>query len=257
MVYQYSLKHLSWTVILLLTFVILLLSWLLSRYYRKMQNMKYQEARKLVAISLEAKEHERRRIAEDFHDGVNGDLHAIRNYLALLSAKEESAVYKKHIRELMKMLNDATTNIQYINNHLIPPAFDQLGLVGVLQDYFENYSKWKNVEIYATYSNDDIQMSAVRSYELYRIIQELIHNMTRHGKATRICLSVEQTPAYIKIQSTDNGLAFNFFTSLQQSKGIGLRSITNRLRHINGELFQQPQKDGNLLIIQLENTAVC
>ena len=57
-------------------------------YQKRVQKIKIEEAKKLLSASLRSEEKERKRIASDLHDGVLGDLNAVRNFIAVLVQTE-------------------------------------------------------------------------------------------------------------------------------------------------------------------------
>ena len=85
----------------LIVILVLVLLSLAVFYQTYVMKMKRKEAELLLKTALESENQERKRIAADIHDGVSGDLNAIRNFLAVLHNSEED-VEKKHLFEEIK-----------------------------------------------------------------------------------------------------------------------------------------------------------
>ncbi|MEZ4852264.1 MAG: ATP-binding protein [Bacteroidia bacterium] len=77
---------------------------------------------------------------------------------------------------------------------------------------------------------------------LYRIIQELLHNVVKHAKgATKATLYLTQHQHSLSILLEDNGAGFDSNTS---HNGMGLTNVTNRMQLLKGSLSidSQPQQ---------------
>ncbi len=249
---EIELKFLFWvgTFMMLALAVTLILITLL--YHKRVFNMREKEAENLLKATLEVEQKERRRIASDFHDGVNGDLNAISNYISLLHTKEADPFKKSVLQEVKQTLDHTKENIQMISYNLMPPLLDTLGLVAVLKDFFVKFSKWSKIEVNDRYQNEHITLTQTEAYELYRIIQELFNNMFKHGKISRVNFSISASERSVTIILSDDGMPFDFYQQLKTSKGIGLKSITTRLKQIGAQLEQENQENGNTIILTLK-----
>jgi signal transduction histidine kinase len=67
----------------------------------------------------------------------------------------------------------------------------------------------------------------------YRIIHELLNNALKHSGATKIGMNVMHDADYIAFTVYDNGCGFD---KLQQTKGMGLQNIRERVSACNGRL---------------------
>jgi len=249
---EIELKFLFWvgTFMMLALAVTLILITLL--YHKRVYSMREKEAENLLKATLEVEQKERRRIASDFHDGVNGDLNAISNYISLLYAKEEDSFKKSVLQEVRQTLDHTKENIQMISYNLMPPLLDTLGLVAVLKDFFVKFRKWSKIGVDDRYLNEYITLTQTEAYELYRIIQELFNNMFKHGKISQVDFSISASDQFVKVILSDNGAPFDFYQQLKTSKGIGLKSITTRLKQIGAQLEQERPETGNTIILNLK-----
>lgn len=234
---------------LLLTLAILFISLIFRKNTYK---IKQKESENLLKASLESEKRERQRIAADFHDSVSGDLSAIRNYITILDQNEESPFNKTILQEIKLGLDNTLNNVQHISYNLMPPMLEKLGLIHTLYGYFERVKKLNNITINSQYYQKDIPISSSDAYELYRIIQELISNMVKHGNISKIDFSIKKREEIIEIKITDDGIPFNLSQSLRNTSGMGLKNIISRAKHIEASITQPPSKKGNTIIIQLK-----
>lgn len=255
MEYESELKLFFWigTAIMVgLTLMVLLLTII---YQKKVHKIKQEEAENLLRVSLESEKRERKRIASDLHDGVMGDLNAIRNYMAVLGNEEQRSALPQNplIREVETALGKMQENIQGISYNLMPPSLESSGLVPTLEDYFDRVNKWNELTITTKYRPNGIDVPSSIAYELYRIVQELMTNMLKYGKVKNIVFSMEREEDTLTIVIIDDGIPFDFYKSLKSTSGMGLKNIISRLKQIEANLEQILVKERNKLIISLKN----
>lgn len=197
------------------------------------QNLLQQKT--VVNAILEAQEEERKRIAEALHNGLGQLLYGIRLYLNQLETEQDSVQdknhkIKQHIDQLLAEAIDSTRNLSY---EITPTILKDFGLEVALKELCEKLSKAELSVSLATYA---VNMQLDGNIELvtYRIIQELINNVLKHANATDAEIEVEQNNDKLIICVSDNGNGFKQEDRMRQ--GIGLYSITNRVKLLNGQL---------------------
>ncbi|MDR6300660.1 sensor histidine kinase [Mesonia maritima] len=224
-------------------------------YQKKLHKIKQEEAENLLKISLESEKRERKRISSDLHDSVMGDLNAIRNYLAILDNTEQNSKIHKNpiLGEVEIALQTMQENIQGISYNLMPPSLDSSGLVATLENYFERIQKWNNKTIHFQHKPSKISVAENIGYELYRISQELINNMIKYGNVKFIFFYLECDENLLRLTVKDDGIPFDFYESVKNSRGMGLKNIQSRIKQIEAELEQIPIEKGNELVITIKN----
>jgi signal transduction histidine kinase len=65
---------------------------------------------------------------------------------------------------------------------------------------------------------------------IYRVVQEALHNATRHSKATHVCVSVRREETQVRVMIQDDGIGFQS----RQEKGVGILGMEERVRHLGG-----------------------
>ena len=75
----------------------------------------------------------------------------------------------------------------------------------------------------------------------YRITQELIQNAIKHSKANNVYFQFIGDESVATLIYEDDGVGFNYD---ENSRGLGLRNIRNRLEIMNGTLDVDSSKGG-------------
>lgn len=254
MEYESELKLFFWigTAIMIgLTFMVLLLT---ITYQKKVHKIKQKDAENLLKVSLESEKRERKRIASDLHDGVMGDLNAIRNYITILGNEEIRGLSTDNqsiLNEVEGALGKMLENIQGISYNLMPPSMEDSGFVATIGDYFDRVKKWNNL-IITFHPPKDIIIPSSIAYELYRVVQELIANMLKYGNVKQIDFSIQGNNDVLTLTLIDDGIPFDFYKNLKGTLGMGLKNIMSRLKQVEADLEQVPVDKGNKIVISLK-----
>jgi len=87
---------------------------------------------------------------------------------------------------------------------------------------------------------------------IFRIIQEGLHNIEKHSKATRAKIYIKNTsPRAIMVSICDNGIGLprNFdLSALANKNHYGLLGISERVALLGGNLSIQNQLGGGMII---------
>jgi signal transduction histidine kinase len=200
------------------------------------KDLELQHNKHLLNATLEVQEKERKRIAQDLHDDISSKLNIISinsHLLALggLTAEKQNEVTTIIIGLSSKVLE----NSRRIAHNLFPPVFEKFGMHAAVLELCKEFNSLDNVTI-AYENNIDFNTTQQDSHmHIFRILQELLSNSIKHGKATNISIRFEAgTPAtcYYK----DNGLGFDV-ESIESKKGLGLKNIESRVNFLNGSLI--------------------
>lgn len=222
-------------------------------YQNRLSKMKRHEAELMLKASLESEKKERQRIAADLHDGVSGDLNAIRNFLSILLKGEENTERQELFEEIKKGVEAAIENTRIASYKLMPPLLESYGFLVAVEDYFENLKTKTgiNFEIISNKKDLDFSSSSV-SYELFRVLQEFTTNMIKYGSISICKVIVNVEKENVTLEIIDDGNVYNFKQLSTEAKGTGVKNIVSRLKIIDAKLTQQDADSGNNFIITLK-----
>ncbi len=195
-----------------------------------------KEVRSLAQKLIEAQETERRRLANDLHDGVGGTLTAL---LYSLENKQKQADGKTedHARDI-RMVQQAMQELRRLSNNLRPPILDRLGLIQTIRWFCSEYTG-----VYADFRvSEDINVTEEDIPEpmkviLFRIIQEAFNNAAKYSNGNKIELYLKKEAASIRLWIRDNGDGFDL-KAISEKKGVkgglGLISMRERVEVMGG-----------------------
>lgn len=215
----------------------------------KDRELKIKEA--YIQASLESQEQERRRMAQDLHDGFGQYISALRMYVSQLKndqAKEELKM--ELISRTDSVLDEMSREISNVVYDLMPATLIRFGLMPALEDLAHRINVGQKVKLEIVAENFSDRMDELLEINLFRICQEWINNVLKYAKSDHISLILTQHQGIAKLQILDDGHGFdpNIF---QRSKRNGWKNITTRAELLNGklELFTQEGQQGTELLV--------
>lgn len=218
--------RLRYTVYFISIIILLLIALSILLYKRRIQRKETE----LIAARqyIEGLENERKRLAKDLHDGVCNDLLG-----AILQIQQQTSPDTLKTSTL-HTLEEIRTGVRAISHELMPPNFQYTNLNEMLSDYFSKMQDISGVTIHYV-SHLQAEWSHIPEnigYEIYRIMQETTGNILRHAHTTLIYIELNEYAGELTIQMQYNG---KWDLHADPSKGIGLRTIHDRLKTIGGK----------------------
>ena len=140
-------------------------------------------------------------------------------------------------------IDEILNRIREISFDLMPTALLRKGLLGGIAELMAHIKRSYSIEI-AMVADETLELSEQKAINIFRIVQEVLHNAVKHAKATEILIVIENKPGLLIVKIADNGVGMDYGLVLKETKGFGLRSIQNRAALLGGQVFVQtsPQK---------------
>lgn len=195
-------------------------------------------------------EKERKRIAQDLHDDISSKLNVIHLNANLIKDGELSITEVETINKNIINVTDKTLeSARKIAHNLLPPILEKFGLQPALEELADDFSNSKKIKINYNINYKKGQLSKKDELHVFRVIQELINNSVRHGKAKKSNLSLISKDGFIHLEYSDNGIGFDTSSSKVQ-KGLGMKNIESRVELLQGVLLinSAPNKGINVQI---------
>jgi len=229
-----------YTVVLIIsvTIGIIIAYFIISIIRQQRRNQQLQKISMLAEIS--AMEKERARIAADLHDDLGPILSVIQ--FQIDSVETVQGEEKEQLAEASRHLDGLITKLREIANNLMPTSLHRKGLVVAVEEFISKAAGTANLKISFTY-NQDPHLPNETSINIYRAIQEVVHNCIKHSKASKLEILMEMKNGSLTVLCRDDGRGFDYAGVLKDSTGIGLKSLRNRTEMMGGTLEIQ-SKDG-------------
>jgi PAS domain S-box-containing protein len=193
-------------------------------------------ARDLSGLLLKAQEEQRARLARELHDDITQrlarlsiDVGRFIQRVSLDTPDEEL------IRGVAAGLVGLSQDVHALSYELHPSALIDLGLEEALRSECEQVSRRQSID--AELNVRDLPPAIPREIAvgLFRIAQEGLRNAIRHGRATRVDISLAGIDGGLSLIVHDNGIGFDV-SRRRNTPSLGLSSMRERARLLSGDL---------------------
>ncbi len=205
----------------------------------------------------DAEERERTRISRELHDQLGGALTALKMQAKKLQRKlsSEQSELAADARRITEIIDHTLPDVRRICTELRPAILDELELPDALEWQADQFTKRTGIPCeFDLFLEGSLNPQHNRDVALFRIVQELLTNVMRHAKATRVRVSLTQetedsgTDSHLLLTVSDNGIGFDPDEAGRKPDRFGLRGVRERAQHLGGELRLARGEDGGALV---------
>lgn len=215
--------------ILLLIIIFIFIGYLQVTRFRRLTQ---QQQLDILRATTDGEEAERLRVGQELHDGVSGFLSAIKLNLVTLRAKRKDIAEEANFITTMELADVAADELRRTAHNLVPSNLNQNGIGKAIKDFCDRVNASSGIPINVQESGRAIRLESTKELVIYRIIQELVHNIIKHSEATRALVALSWQERLLLIAVEDNGTGFGE----KRQNGIGLENIRKRIRALNGSI---------------------
>ena len=135
-----------------------------------------------------------------------------------------------------KQLDEIISDVRKFTSDIYPTQLKEMGFINALEQNL--FDMQKNIRI-RFFNQLEIDLNFDNSKELavYRITNEVLNNILRHGRPSFLDCEVNCVDNYLQIVFTHDGIPFSqkeFIDLAQSQKGRGCSSILNRTLMLEG-----------------------
>jgi two-component system sensor histidine kinase DegS len=217
----------------------------------------YENLRFYIHQITQAQEDERKRIARDLHDETIQMLIVISRRLEVLAttlSEQLPETALTHLESLQELIGNTLKGIRRFLQDLRPPTLDHLGLMATLEGLVTDLREKDEIETTLQVTGEVRRLDPDEELVLFRIVQEALHNIRRHSRASQAKVQVAVHPDSIRISVEDNGRGFHAperISDLVSSGRLGLIGMYERARTLDGTLLIRSEPgQGTVVIVE-------
>lgn len=183
----------------------------------------------------EVRQAEKKRIAQELHDGILGRLFGVRMFLDGLNKKEGEQAIESRASYILE-LQDIERDLREISHHLNREKDMVINnFVAIMEDLIEEQRSIMDISI--TFNPDfsiqwEVESNLIK-INLYRIVQESFQNINKYAQAKNIAITIGRTAMGLQLTIEDDGVGFDMS---RKTKGIGLQNMKSRAASMGGIL---------------------
>jgi len=195
-------------------------------------------------------EEERKKLSRELHDHVAQLLTALRMELGRIDRQRggSDAGVRVGLAECRQLVDQLVRVVRDLALGLRPSMLDDLGLQPALEWLVRDVSRRSSIDVDLVVSAplDDLE-DRYRTC-IYRVVQEALTNCVRHSGAQHVRVSIASMPGRLEVTVTDDGVGFD---PVQQSAGLGLRGMKERVKELQGTVTVGTGPDGTTVRLSL------
>jgi len=204
---------------------------------------------------IESQEQERARIGRELHDDINQRLALLAVELERL--QDDPSELRTHVQELRKQLIEISNDVQGLSHELHSSKLEYLGALRAMKGWCREFGERQGIQIEFKSFEANISLPREIGLCLFRVLQEALHNAAKYSGVKRIEVEVREDSSEIHLLVSDLGRGFDLETATQ-GRGLGLTSMQERVRLINGIIeIQSKPMGGTIVNVRVPLTSEC
>ena len=201
--------------------------------------------RNKFAVISQAEEGEKKKIARELHDGLGQQMVLLN---LLYQNFQPSDNQHDSYKDIGNLLQSCIREVKEIAYNLLPPELEK-GFLNAMDRFANRINNIGTVEF-----NMDIDESisendfvGVDTFNLYRLIQEVINNALKHSKTKELLFSISKMDKIVNIAISDFGVGFDLE---KVEEGLGIQNVYYRMKmaNIKGEIKSEIGKGTTVLL---------
>ena len=193
---------------------------------------------------IEAQEQERARIGRELHDDVTQRLAMLA--LELDEIHDTPSDVKPLVREVQKRLTEISSDVQAMSHDLHSSKLEYLGVAAGIKSWCKEFGERHRMQIDFN-SNVSSALPLEVGVPLFRVLQEALHNVIKHSGVRQAKVQLREDSGEIHLIVSDLGKGYDVEAALA-GKGLGLTSMRERVRLINGKIVIESKPVGGTTV---------
>ncbi|MDQ6901602.1 MAG: histidine kinase [Bacteroidota bacterium] len=206
------------------------------QYLREREQLKVVYEKEILATQLEIQEQTFKNISQEVHDNIGQVLSLVKLNINTMDTNDPAQLRTK-INASKELITKAIKDLRDLSKSLNTDYVKDLGLERSIEYELEMIKNSGTYEIQFDVKGNKYRLESQRELILFRIVQEVLHNIIKHAKATSIAMALSYDPAKFSLTVTDNGVGFDaseIDSNNPNGCGLGIRNMYNRAKIING-----------------------
>jgi signal transduction histidine kinase len=189
-----------------------------------------------------AREEERQRIAQDFHDGPLQSFISFQMRLEILRKiiERDPKAGLEELKQLQALSKTQVTEIRTFVRSMRPLSVEGANLTASVRRIAEDFQKETGIPVTFLGGDANLPIAPEVSSDIVQIVREALHNIQKHAAATRVAVAMERSGKALEISVDDNGAGFKFTGTYNLDElellRLGPVSLKQRARSLNAEM---------------------
>jgi signal transduction histidine kinase len=194
-----------------------------------------EKLRRLAAHLISVREEERAHIAREIHDELGQVLTGLKMEVTWLAKRLKEKALIEKTDSMCKLIDSSVQTVRKIATGLRPEMLDDMGLIAAVAWQSKEFQKRTGVRCRSKLPPETVKLDIDISTTMFRIFQEILTNVARHSRATRVDIDLAVTEERVSLEVTDNGVGIPD-SEVNGKKSLGLLGMHERALLFGGEV---------------------
>ena len=190
--------------------------------------------RRLAAHLISIREEERSHIAREIHDELGQVLTGLKMEVTWLARRLKEKPLIDKTDSMCALIDSTVQTVRKIATGLRPEMLDDMGLVAAVGWQAKEFQKRTGIRCRVNLPPEtklDIDLSTT----MFRIFQEILTNVARHARATRVDIELAIRESAVSLEVVDNGIGIHE-TARTAKRSLGLLGMQERALLFGGDV---------------------
>lgn len=206
-----------------------------NHFLYKEEKTRQEFSQTLLQTQLEIQEQTLKNISQEIHDNIGQVLSLAKLNVNTMNCDEPEKLREK-IADSKHLISKAIQDLRDLSRSLNTDYVVDMGLLRSVEYELEMIRKAGAIETKLQVEGKPYRLEQQQELILFRIVQEILHNIIKHAKATEIAVQFGFGTDVFKLSVADNGVGFDA-SKLESADysgfGLGIRNMYNRAKMIN------------------------
>ena len=191
--------------------------------------------RRLAAHLISVREEERAHIAREIHDELGQVLTGIKMEVGWLQKRLKEPLLLEKCDSMAKLIDSTVQTVRKIATGLRPEMLDDMGLIAAVGWQAKDFQKRTGIRCRTKLPPEGTKLDLDVSTTAFRIFQEILTNVARHSRATRVDIELIVDEERLSLEVADNGVGIPD-SDLNGRKSLGLLGMQERALLFGGQV---------------------
>jgi len=204
--------------------------------HRKSERLRESEdkLRRLAAHLISIREEERAHIAREIHDELGQVLTGLKMEVGWLAKRLTDPELIEKTESMGKLIDSTVQTVRKIATGLRPEMLDDMGLIAAVGWQAKEFQKRTGIRCRVKLP-PEVKLDIDVSTTMFRIFQEILTNVARHSRATRVDIELEVGAERVALDVADNGVGISD-GDMGGKKSLGLLGMHERALLFGGDV---------------------
>lgn len=207
------------------------------QYLNEKSNMRMNFEKELFQTQLEIQEQTFKNISQEIHDNIGQVLSLVKLNINTMDSNQPAPLQEK-IDNSRTLISKAIQDLRDLSKSLNTDYVIEQGLMRSIEYELEMIRKTGSYEIEFDTNGKAYRLEQQQELIIFRIVQEILHNIIKHAKATKINVMASFQPEIFMLAIADNGNGFDVSKIGSENYdgfGLGIRNMHNRAEMIHAD----------------------